>query len=180
MQTKNPDCGNAAILVCGVLGLAPCHDEEKPQAGTSIQRPGSISQNFIAVFVGCKTMTFPAAPCTEMYPGKFNWKGSFTSVQTFHTHTHPAKRGLQLRPGLWDENGDDKEMKMRWKWRWDESYLTGTQRGGTQKKKERENTNTNSPARSGRTLKRQGKRKSGDGRGRTRLNKPPPAKPKLT
>ena len=86
--TKNPDCGNAAILVCGVLGLAPCHDEEKPQAGTSIQRPGSISQNFIAVFVGCRTMTFPAAHCTEMYPGKLNSNGSFTSVQTFHTHTH--------------------------------------------------------------------------------------------
>ena len=32
-------------------------------AGTSIQRPRSISQNVIAVFVGCRTMTFPAAPC---------------------------------------------------------------------------------------------------------------------
>ena len=35
-------------------------------AGTSIQRPGSISQNVIAVFVGCRTMTFPAAPCTRL------------------------------------------------------------------------------------------------------------------
>ena len=33
------------------------------EAGTSIQRPRSISQNVIAVFVGCRTMTFPAAPC---------------------------------------------------------------------------------------------------------------------
>jgi len=34
----------------------------KIEAGTSIQRPGSISQNVIAVFVGCRTMTFPAGP----------------------------------------------------------------------------------------------------------------------
>ena len=35
----------------------------KNEAGTSIQRPRSISQNVIDVFVGCRTMTFPAAPC---------------------------------------------------------------------------------------------------------------------
>ena len=35
-------------------------------AGTSIQRPRSISQNVIAVFVGCRTMTFPAAPCKHI------------------------------------------------------------------------------------------------------------------
>ena len=32
-------------------------------AGTLTRRPKSISQNVIAVFVGCRTMTFPAAPC---------------------------------------------------------------------------------------------------------------------
>ena len=52
------------------------------KAGTSIQRPGSISQNVIAIFVGCRTMTFPAAPCkTEMQQVR-----SFTSLQIVHTH----------------------------------------------------------------------------------------------
>ena len=31
--------------------------------GTLTWRPKSISQNVMAVFVGCRTMTFPAAPC---------------------------------------------------------------------------------------------------------------------
>ena len=56
----------------------------KIEAGTSVQRPGSISQNVIAVFVGCRTMTFPAAPCNENHEGT-----SFTSIEMFHTHTHP-------------------------------------------------------------------------------------------
>ena len=49
-----------------VLGLATSHCRKGTwnEAGsTSIQRPGSISQNVIAVFVGCRTMTVPAAPC---------------------------------------------------------------------------------------------------------------------
>ena len=50
-------------------------------AGTSIQRPRSISQNVIAVFVGCRTVTLPAAPCIYRYR-------RFTSVQMFHAHTH--------------------------------------------------------------------------------------------
>ena len=39
---------------------------------------------------------------------------SFTSIQMFHTHTHPARRGQNWGP--------DNEMKMRMteKWKWDE------------------------------------------------------------
>ena len=58
----------------------------KIAASTSIQRPGSISQNAMAVFVGCRTMTFPAAPCNKNQEGT-----SFTSIEMFHTrmlHTH--------------------------------------------------------------------------------------------
>ena len=49
-----------------VLGFATSHHKKvvmKNEAGTSIQRPRSISQNVRDVFVGCRTMTFPAAPC---------------------------------------------------------------------------------------------------------------------
>ena len=53
-----------------VLGLATSHLRNltwnEIEAGTSIQRPGSISQNVTAVFVACTTMTFPAAPCLKL------------------------------------------------------------------------------------------------------------------
>ena len=59
-----------------VLGLATSHFRNltwnEIEAGTSIQRPGSISQNVIAVFVGCRTMTSPAAPCSLLWSEKTN------------------------------------------------------------------------------------------------------------
>ena len=65
------------------------------------------------------------------------------------------------------------EMKVKWAWRWDENYLTGAQEGErTRKEEEPERTPTPTHlARSGRTLERQGKRKSGG-----RRKKPRPAK----
>ena len=78
---------------------------------------------------------------------------SFTSIQMVHTHT-PCRSRV-----------DEMKMSMKWGWRWDDSYLTGTQDGERKRKEEKkgENTNTTHLARSGRTLKRQGKRKA-DGR----------------
>ena len=75
-------------------------------AGTSIQRPGSISQNVIAVFVGCRTMTFPAAPCTRLKTlaldfkkGEDRRKKKREVLHLFrcYTHTHPARAGSTLK-----------------------------------------------------------------------------------
>ena len=63
----------------------------KIEAGTSIQRPGSISQNVIAVFVGCRTMTFPAAPCKLERKSKF-----YIFTGETHTHTHLLTHSLRL------------------------------------------------------------------------------------
>ena len=79
------------------------------------------------------------------------------------------------------------EMKVKWAWKWDENYLTGTQDGERTKREEERRNQERTPtpthlARGGRTLERQGKRKSGGrrkqtktsggGGGRTRLNQP--------
>ena len=66
------------------------------EAGTSIQRPGSISQNVIAVFIGCRTMAFPAAPCVIRKEGREREKFYIYSDVT-HTHTHPAGAGSTLK-----------------------------------------------------------------------------------
>ena len=87
------------------------------------------------------------------------------------------------------------KVKMKGEWKWDESeddmkkYLTGT-RGGERKRRGTEQTPTPTHlARSGQTLKGQGKRKAeadGDGTrpaeggGRKRLNQPTTAKPTPT
>ena len=70
-------------------------------AGTSIQRPGSISQNVIAVFVGCRTMTFPAAPCTRLKTLALDLKRERTEgrkrekfyiyLDVTHTHSRAGK-----------------------------------------------------------------------------------------
>ena len=192
MELMLSDFVNRTTSLFGVLGLAPCHDHRKKLAGTSMSVPINITDDTLAsslVPVQCASLAPPAEWELE--------KLQKATVEVLHlfrcsTHTHPAKRGKQLRPGLWDENGDDQEMKMRWKWRWNESYLTGTQ-DGERKTERRNQERTQAPthlARSGGTLKRQGKRKSGGrrkqtktsggGGGRTRLNKPNPAKTKPT
>ena len=94
---------------------------------------------------------------------------NFTSVQTLHTvgtHTHPAFGRVVSWHMRW---------KWRWKgeWRWDGSenemkdYLSGT-RGGERKRRGKEQTPTPTHlARSGQTLKGQGKRKAeADGHGK--------------
>ena len=71
------------------------------KAGTSIQRPGSISQNVIAISVGCRTMTFPAAPCIRFKKGEDRRKKKREVLNLFrcytHTHTHPAGAGPTLK-----------------------------------------------------------------------------------
>ena len=62
---------------------------------------------------------------------------SFTSVQKFHTHTHPAfGRVVSLQ---WGEDEDERGMKMKWEWKWDEWLLNRVPRRGSQKKREGEN-----------------------------------------
>ena len=89
---------------------------------------------------------------------------SFTSIQTIRTHTHtPCQGGLHAMRWRW-----------RWKgeWTWNESenemkdYLAGA-RGGERKRRGKEQTPTPTHlARSGQTLKGQGKRKAeADGHG---------------
>ena len=102
-------------------------------------------------------------------------------------HTHPAKRGRKLRSRTmkwkWGWKGDEDEVKMKMRWK----LLNKNTRRGTHKKKRRNQEKTPTPthlARSGRTLKRQGKWKSGGrrkqtktgggGGGRKRLSKPKP------
>ena len=110
---------------------------------------------------------------------------SFTSIQMFHTHT-PLGGDKTEVPTVrwwwgWQRNESEMRMKMRWK------LLNRNTRRGTHKKKRRNQEKTPTPthlARCGRTLKRQGKRKSGGrrkqtqtgggGGGQKRLNQPKP------
>ena len=115
---------------------------------------------------------------------------SFTSVQTFHTHTHSAVGRVFLvqmrwrwgwRGGKWGWYGSEGEMK---------KYLTGTWGGECKRRGERANTNTNTPgperanperAREKKSGGRQTRNKtSGGGEGRQRLNQPHTAKPTPT
>ena len=112
------------------------------------------------------------------------WR-TFTSIQMFHTHT-PLGGDKTKVPTVrwwwgWQRNENEMRMKMRWK------FLNRNTRRGTHKKKRRNQEKTPTPthlARCGRTLKRQGKRKSGGRRKQTqtgggggrqkRLNQPKP------
>ena len=126
---------------CPVVGLAGCHRRKIGKWQVRMADQAMYHQGNQSVFVGGRLWTLLPPPANE----KNN--RSFTSVQMFHTHTHPAKRGQKLRSRLWGEDEDDREMKVRWRWRWDESYLTGTRDGERKKEEEepRENTNTNTP-----------------------------------
>ena len=90
---------------------------------------------------------------------------SFTSVQTFHTHTLPY---AGWSPCKWSEGEDERGMKMRWKWRWHEKILNRDTRRGTQKKRDGANTNTNTPGPERANPERAREKKSG---GRRRRNK---------
>ena len=147
-------------------------------------------------FVGLDIGESAPVPCCEIWNSKGTAeKGrkfyGFTSIQTFHTHTHrqagfaTKARAVKWR---WGWQGGENEMKMKMEWR----LLNRDTRRGTQKKRrgEGENTTPTHLVQSGQTLKRQGKRKAEadgnkprpaeGGEGRTRLNKPTPAKPKPT
>ena len=95
------------------------------------------------------------SPALNIYNIQMNRDRSFTSIQTVHTHTHPAFGRVVSR-----------QMRWRWGWKgewtWNESenemkdYSTGT-RGGKRKTRGEEQTPTPTHlARSGQTLKGQG------------------------
>ena len=122
-------------------------------------------------FVGRGSDMGTSAPCDIL---KFY---IYTDGTHTHTHTHaPPQRGRL------NENESEMTMTMKMKWK----ILSRDAKRGTQEKRERENTNTTHLARSGQTLKRQGKRKaeadgqrnktSGGGGRQKRLNQPNAAK----
>ena len=125
--------------------------------------------------------TLPAPPRPRWFPAFINisyiimpHRWSFTSVQTFHTHTHSAVGRVFL-------------VQMRWRWGWRgkwgwygsegemKKYLAGTW-GGECKRRGREQTPIPTHlARSGQTLKGQEKRKAeADGHGTQRTEAPQP------
>ena len=69
-------------------------------------------------------------------------------------------------------------VTLTWKWKWNESYLTRTRRGERKRRgKERTPTQHTWP-RTGKPWKGKGRKTSGGGGGRKRLNQPTTAKPK--
>ena len=114
------------------------------------------------VFVGHRPPRDPSDP-----PHYDIFIGSFTSIQTCHTHT----------PCLWQGGAMENEVKMRmkggmkvrWTWKWSERLLNKNAKRGTQKKREREYIPTHL-ARSGQTLKGQGKRKAEGRRARNKTS----------
>ena len=86
------------------------------------------------------------------------------------THTHPPAGGWEIKVRAVKWKWKRKEMKMRWRWEWDENYLTRTRRGERKRRgKEKAPTQWNL-ARSGQTLKGQGKKKSGGRRTRNKTS----------
>ena len=98
-----------------------------------------------------------------------------------HTHTLPWAGWWR---GRWGEDEDEGGVKVKWPWRWDEELLN--QNAKRERKRGRRGHQHTHLARSGQTLKGQGKRKaegrrtrnktSGGGEGRKRLNQPDTAK----
>ena len=99
---------------------------------------------------------------------------SFTSIQTFHTHTHT--------PCLWQggvcanevkvrmNGGNEDEMNVKMRYNEMKDYLSGP-RGGERKRRGEEQTPTPTYlARSGQTPKGQGKKKSGGRRTRNKTS----------
>ena len=97
---------------------------------------------------------------------KVSRQQSFTSIQTFHTHTPCLRQGgllanevkVRMKMG----------MKMKWKWKRNERLLSRDTRTGTQKKRERANTHTNTPGPERANPERARDRKSGGRRTRKR------------
>ena len=128
-----------------------------------------------SVFVGGRLWTLLPPPALKIQ------MRSFTSIQMFHTHT-PLGGVKNWGPDCEVKmrmTRDEGEMSMTMRW----ELLNKNPGRGTHKKKRRNQEKTPTPthlARSGRTLKRQGKRKSGGrrkqtqtgggGGGRKRLN----------
>ena len=129
----------------------------------------------------------PGTPVIPWYLNKISRQRSFTSVQTFHTHTPCSRQGevLKTRWRWWWKQG----------WEWDEhedemeKYLTGAQ-GGERKSRGREQTPTpthlagaGKPWKGKRKEKRrpteteQNQRKGGR---QKRLNQPTAAKPRTS
>ena len=109
-------------------------------------RPGAPPQSRRYVYTGPGGVSSlvtdppgtPVTPCTNIYYYIMTAGSSlkfYVCSDVPHTGCENAN-GMKVRM-----TRHEGEMK----WRWDESYLTGTQRGGTHKKRERENTNTNTP-----------------------------------
>ena len=93
---------------------------------------------------------------------------SFSSVQTFHTHTllSRAWKDHEVKMRM-TRNEGEMSMKMRWE------LLKPGRRTGNAQEKRRNQERTPTPthlARSGRTLERQGKRKSGGRRKKTKTS----------
>ena len=137
----------------------PWRKNWKMKTGTLASQSASPDQ--MGVFVGGGPKWFAAIPCVRVY---------HLFRRLTHTHTHPPSGGWKI-----------KVRTMRWKWRlkevkgemnmkWDESYLTGTRRGGTQKKREGENTNINTPGPERANPEKARGKKSGGRRRRTKTS----------
>ena len=86
-----------------------------------------------------------------------------------HTHPAPSRACCRQMKWRWGWQGNESEMRMKMGWK----LLNRNPGRGTHKKKRRNQERTPTPthlARSGRTLKRQGKRKSGGRRKNTKTS----------
>ena len=113
---------------------------------TTIAPPVRLHGPRGGVFVGHRPPRDPGDPRLIYLYIWWKVRRSFTSVQTFHTHTHTLLQAGRVF-AKWSEDEDDRGMKVRWGWRWDESYLTGTQdgertkrRGGTKREHQHQHT----------------------------------------
>ena len=141
-----------------VLSLAGCYHLMQVRWVDQTQYPMIVVASLSAVPQSCRT------PLPNQYLDCM-LLAVYTHTCT-HTHTHTLPLAGWCR-GRWGEDEDERGVKVRWSWRWGEELLNQDAKRGTQKKRGRRKHTPTHLARSGRTLKRQGKRKKAEGR-RTR------------
>ena len=123
--------------------MATSCDLKAPRC-TTVAPPVRLHGPRGGVFVGHRPPGTPVTPGLYIYIYDEKVKRSFTSIQTFHTHTlHQA--GRVFFPMRWKWGWQ--EMKVKWAWKWDESYWTRTQdgertkrRGGTKREHQHQHT----------------------------------------
>ena len=88
----HPDCGKPVNKIdLAVLGLAACY----VWSSYVSLAPASISQNVMAVFVGCRTMAFPAVLCKRFSLENKIWQTRSKTITSWKLSRRPELMEIQ-------------------------------------------------------------------------------------